>query len=92
MITAKQLLGTASIGLILFTMYEQNKAITHYKNEVSALKNTIQKQDSVNAEQYNGLFEAQTENGRYELSLDHLKEVNPKAAKQFEDYLNHETE
>jgi hypothetical protein len=92
MITLKQLLGTASIGLILYTMYEQNKTITHYKNETSALKRTIEKQDSVNAEQYNGLFEAQTENGRYELSLDHLKEVNPKAAKQFEDYLNHETE
>jgi hypothetical protein len=73
-------------------MYEQNKTITHYKNEVKALKITIEKQDSINTEQYNGLFEVQTENGRYELSLDHLKEVNPKAAKQFEDYMTHETE
>jgi hypothetical protein len=38
------------------------------------------------------VFNAQSENGRYELSLDHLKEVNPKAAKQFEDYMTHETE
>jgi hypothetical protein len=30
--------------------------------------------------------------GRYELTLEHLKETNPKAAKDFEDYLNHETE
>jgi len=38
------------------------------------------------------IFSAQSVNGRYELSLEHLKEVNPKAAKQFEDYMNHETE
>ena len=38
------------------------------------------------------LFNAQTMNGRYELSLDHLKEVNPKAGKEFEDFLYKETE
>ena len=38
------------------------------------------------------LFNEKTQNGRYELSLEHLKEVNPKAAKEFEDFLNHETE
>ena len=92
MITAKQLLGTASVGLILFTMYEQNKSITHYKNEVSALKNTIQKQDSINANQHDDVFNAEVENGRYELTLEYLKEINPKAAKQFEDYMAHETE
>lgn len=37
-------------------------------------------------------FNASTVNGRYELSLEHLKEVNPKAAKEFEDYMEHETE
>jgi len=44
--------------------------------------------DSLNDE----IFNLQSINGRYELSLDHLKEVNPKAAKQFEDYMNNETE
>ena len=38
------------------------------------------------------LFLLQTQNGRYELSLQHLEEVNPKAAKQFNDYLTNETE
>ena len=38
------------------------------------------------------IFTTQSVNGRYELSLEHLKEINPKAAKQFEDYMNHETE
>lgn len=44
--------------------------------------------DSLNSE----LFNAQTINGRYELSLEHLYEVNPKAGKQFTDYMEHETE
>ena len=38
------------------------------------------------------LFNAQNINGRYELSLEHLYEVNPKAAKQFDEFLNNETE
>ena len=38
------------------------------------------------------LFNANNTIGRYELTLEHLKEVNPKAAKQFDDYLSHETE
>lgn len=44
--------------------------------------------DSLNSE----LFNAQNINGRYELSLEHLYEVNPKAGKQFTDYMEHETE
>ena len=47
--------------------------------------NTI---DSLNDE----IFNLQSLNGRYELSLEHLKEVNPKVAKDFEDYMSHETE
>ena len=30
--------------------------------------------------------------GRYEITLEYLKEVNPTAAKQFEDFLYHQTE
>jgi hypothetical protein len=33
-----------------------------------------------------------TINGRYELSLDHLKQVYPKAAKEFEYFMNTKTE
>jgi hypothetical protein len=33
-----------------------------------------------------------TQNGRYELSLEHLYEINPQAAKQFDEYLQNETE
>lgn len=38
------------------------------------------------------LFITKTTVGRYELTLEHMKEVNPKAAKQFDDYMAHETE
>jgi signal transduction histidine kinase len=37
-------------------------------------------------------FMLKTQNGRYELSLEHLYEVNPPAAKQFDEYLQNETE
>jgi len=30
--------------------------------------------------------------GRYELTLEHLYEVDPASAKEFDDYLQHETE
>ena len=38
------------------------------------------------------LFMLQTQTGRYELALEHLYEVNPKAGKVFDEYLNKETE
>lgn len=38
------------------------------------------------------LFNANNMVGRYELTLDYLKEVNPKAAKDFENYFYKETE
>jgi hypothetical protein len=37
-------------------------------------------------------FNTSIDNGRYELSLENLKEINPKAAKQFEKYFEHKTE
>ena len=41
---------------------------------------------------YDELFQAKVQNGRYELSLEHLYEVNPSAAKEFDDFMAHETE
>jgi tRNA(Ile)-lysidine synthase TilS/MesJ len=50
-----------------------------------------QKQEAIDSLQEE-LFNMQNEVGRYELTVEHLKEVNPKAGKEFEDYLSHETE
>jgi hypothetical protein len=68
-------------------MYEQNNKINDLKIQVITLKS-----QSGNDSLLNELFIKQTEVGRYELSLENLKEINPKAAKQFEDYMSHETE
>ncbi len=40
----------------------------------------------------NELFILQTQNGRYELGLQYLYETNPKAGKEFEEYINNNTE
>ena len=76
-------LGTAAA--LLGAIYFQNQNIEKLKVQQTTLQNQV---DSLHDE----LFNSQTESGRYELTLDHLKEVNPKAGKQFEDYMTHETE
>ena len=63
---------------LAFRTTSQNRTITTLTNQVDSLRSE--------------LFITSTVNGRYELSLDHLKEVNPKAGKEFEEFYNHETE
>ena len=41
---------------------------------------------------YDELFISKAQNGRYELSLEHLYEINPKAGKEFTEFMEHETE
>jgi len=89
-------------GLLLYTVYEQNKVIQKYKHETISIRNdngdTLNVQINANDTQHlidslnDEIFNANTATGRYELSLQHLEEVNPKAAKQFNDYLQNETE
>jgi len=85
-------LGTAAA--LLGAIYFQNQEIDGLKKQLKfqpVVGGDIQKAntiDSLNDE----IFNLESMNGRYELSLEHLKEVNPKVAKQFEDYMSHETE
>jgi hypothetical protein len=82
-------IGGACILLLLTA--QQRSQIKELKSQQFIQGGDIQKAniiDSLNDE----LFNLQSTNGRYELSLEHLYEVNPKAAKEFDDYLNHETE
>jgi hypothetical protein len=75
------------IGVIILCFWAistRNKSI-EYKQQVEALTQT---KDSLVAEN----FILQTQLGRYELTLDHLQGVNPKAALQFVNHMNHETE
>ena len=76
------LLTACSLIALLSTIYVQNNQINKLKTEKEVIV------DSLN----NELFNIRVEAGRYELSLEHLKESNPKAAADFEQFYNHETE
>jgi hypothetical protein len=81
----KAILSLASVALLLVTIYEQNKAINEKKDQIIELKNQ-------NTSLRDSIFNTNVELGRYELTLEYLKEANSKVAKQFEDYMSHETE
>jgi len=80
---------------LLYVIYGQNEQLTKLESEqvkvynvplaVDSLQNIV---DSLNSE----VFILQTQNGRYELSLEHLYEVNPNAGKQFATFMENETE
>lgn len=76
------LLTACSLLALLSTIYIQNSEI----NKLKATQEVVV--DSLNTE----LFNTRVESGRYELSLEHLKQVNPKAAADFQQYYDHETE
>jgi len=85
-------LGTAAA--LLGAIYFQNQQIDGLKKQLEVqpvVGGDIQKANLIDS-LHDELFNAKAENGRYELSLEHLYEVNPKAAKQFDDYMSHETE
>lgn len=79
------LLTAGSLLFLLTTIYFQNERINQFKVEVKSLQSTI---DSLQYED----FINKSELGRYELTLDHLQEVNPNAAVEFVNYMSHETE
>ena len=85
-------LGTAAA--LLGAIYFQNQEMDSLKKQLATqpeVGGNIQNSnivDSLNDE----IFTLQSLNGRYELSLQHLYEVNPKAGKEFETYMEHETE
>jgi len=89
----KAIVGTGAVAVLTICYFQQKELakLRSEKNIDVVVGGDIQKAqtiDSLSAE----IFNLQSMNGRYELSLDHLKEVNPKAAKQFEDFLYKETE
>ena len=89
----KAIVGTGAIAVLVVCYFQQkelSKLRAEQKIEV-VVGGDIEKAnliDSLNSE----IFILHTQNGRYELSLEHLYEVNPKAAKEFDDFMQHETE
>ena len=89
----KAIVGTGAVA-VLVVCYFQQKELTKLRAEQKIevlVGGDIEKANLIDS-LHDELFNAKVEAGRYELSLEHLKEVNPKAGKQFEDYMAHETE
>ena len=91
------LLTAGTMLALLYTVYGYRQQNEKLKKEVTFVSDSVLTHnvdslthlvDSLNDE----AFSANNAMGRYELSLQHLEEVNPKAAKQFNDYLTNETE
>jgi len=88
-------LGTAIA--LLSVIYMQNNELKELKEKTQFIEKSAPLADDANISNEldslrTELFNAQNINGRYELSLEHLYEVNPKAGKQFDEFLNNETE
>ena len=89
----KAIVGTGAVA-VLVVCYFQQKELTKLRAEQKievVVGGDIQKANLIDS-LHDELFNAKVEAGRYELSLEHLYEVNPKAAKEFQDFMEHETE
>ena len=96
----KAIVGTGAVA-VLVVCYFQQKELAKLRSEPKIEVYTggdIQKGMLIDSLQnrcdslYDELFIEKVQNGRYELSLEHLYEINPKAGKQFTEFMEHETE
>ena len=90
----KAIVGTGAVS-VLILCYFQQKELSKLRSEQIKVYNVPHNVDSLitlKDSLYDELFNTKVQNGRYELSLEHLYEVNPKAGKEFSDYMEHETE
>jgi hypothetical protein len=78
-------LSIGTIGMLFYTLFDLRQQVNSLKKE---LVTTTAQKDSL----YDVNFGTQVENGRYELTINYLESVNPKAADQFKTYMGHETE
>jgi hypothetical protein len=89
----KAIVGTGAVAVLVLCYFQQkelSKLRAEQKIEV-VVGGDIEKTQLIDS-LHDELFQAKVQNGRYELSLEHLYEVNPKAGKQFTEFMEHETE
>lgn len=85
-------IGGACILLVLNS--QQRTKIHSLQTQLKTTQTTtnidslVNENDSLRLE----LFNAQNQNGRYEMGMEYLYEINPKAGKEFEEYINNNTE
>ena len=90
----KAIVGTGAVA-VLVVCYFQQKELSKLRGEHVKVYNVPHNIDSlINLKDslHDELFIQHTQLGRYELSLEHLYEVNPKAGKQFTEFMENETE
>jgi hypothetical protein len=90
----KAIVGTGAVA-VLIVCYLQQKELSKLRSEQIKVYNVPHNVDSLitlKDSLYDELFISKVQNGRYELSLEHLYDVNPKAGKEFQDFMEHETE
>ena len=96
----KAIVGTGAVA-VLVVCYFQQKELSKLRSESKIevfIGGDIEKGKLIDSLQnrcdslHDELFIEKVQNGRYELTFEHLKEVNPKLGKQMEDWMSHETE
>ena len=90
----KAIVGTGAVA-VLVVCYFQQKELSKLRSEQIKVYNIPHNVDSlmnITDSLHDELFISKAENGKYELSLEHLYEINPKAGKEFSDYMENETE
>jgi hypothetical protein len=91
----KAIVGTGAVAVLVICYFQQKELSNlrmETKVEVTTVPYVIDSMQNVVDSLHDELFQAKVENGRYELSLQHLYEINPKAGKEFQDFMEHETE
>jgi hypothetical protein len=81
-----------SFGLLMFAMAQKETPKPVIDKQKVALIDSIAKLNARIDTLTSDLFIEKVTNGRYELSLLHLMEVNPKAGREFNNFMEHETE
>lgn len=76
----------------LTTSFLMNKKIEEKEVQLQEVRKDFDNLNALCDSLHDVAFETSIELGRYEITFDHLKEVNPKLGKEMEDWLSHNTE
>jgi hypothetical protein len=90
----KAIVGTGAVS-VLIVCYFQQKELSKLRSEQIKVYNIPHNVDSlmnIADSLHDELFMSKVQNGKYELSLEHLYEINPKAGKEFTEFMENETE
>lgn len=82
-------IGLIAVSLLALVQHHSRSSIQF---QVEAQRQLVEQQHALIDSLHSELFIANSTLGRWELSLDHIKQVDPKAFSEFSQFYNHETE